>query len=158
MRLAIGIAFVLMLCPVAHAAHWSLKDTLTAIRIADARWPVSPCHAGETITWVTSTAAVYGPQVYGLADVPDCRVWINYPLLLHDSPTPDFLCAVLEHEFGHLDGLAHSDNPHSIMYAGGGLFVPYDCAHAFPARRMCRYLPNTGQLVYARPMVADVCG
>ena len=40
---------------------------------------------------------------------------------------PSYYCALLAHEFGHLSGLPHSTNPHSIMYDPVGGYIPKPC-------------------------------
>lgn len=158
------VLLTLAVCSPAQAGYWSDADVQTAIRVADARWPNSPCAGREALNWVVMPLpAAFEGQAY-----PDgtCRVDINAAAVHSDSSPPDHLCAVLEHEFGHLylgptyyatvnpADPEHSPNPRSIMFTWP-LAVPHDCAKAFPARAMCRYL---GPLdVTVRPMVADTC-
>ncbi|MGH2761398.1 MAG: matrixin family metalloprotease [Thermoleophilaceae bacterium] len=60
---------------------------------------------------------------------PHARAWARSPLLGHDrceivlGPrfhplTPDMQCDVVVHEYGHLAGLPHSDDPASVMRPG----------------------------------------
>jgi hypothetical protein len=44
------------------------------------------------------------------------------------------ICALLEHEFGHLAGMPHSSDPMDVMFEGT---VPWtqDCTRAFPPRK-----------------------
>ena len=44
------------------------------------------------------------------------------------------LCALLQHEFGHLAGRPHTDDPNDVMYEGS---IPWTapCTRAFPPPR-----------------------
>lgn len=162
------IAFCLMaMVGQAHAQAWSLPDTVKAIAVADAHWPASPCHGHEVIQWTDEATLfrdahkAYDPQADLYAQAyPDgsCFVQVAWKTVIAWHPSPDYLCALLEHEFGHLAGLGHSTNMHSVMYPDPIDFpwVPHDCAKAFPARQMCRFL-NNRHWTMLRIMTADVC-
>lgn len=100
--------------------YWSAAEVQQSISIAHAAWPNSPCSGRETVLWdlTDSTGALLGrafPKV--------CTVHIDWPNIVNDkAPAFDsrhliMLCSVLTHEFGHLDGLGHSPDPKSIMFA-----------------------------------------
>lgn len=43
-----------------------------------------------------------------------------------------YLCSVMIHEVGHLNGLGHSSDPRSIMYGGGVTTIPRPCHPGVP--------------------------
>lgn len=137
MRLA-TIVLVLTLCPVAHATPaaaniWATSDVLTAIRVADAHWPQSPCYHQETITWVAELDSTPDEQTAGLTVPGTCAITIAWGAFkAHRAPA--LLCTILEHEFGHAAGLAHSLNPQSVMFADPWVYAP-DCRDALPLGR-----------------------
>lgn len=152
MKALLVVGLFLALATPAGAAHWSVKDTDTAIAVADAHWPGSRCQGIERIDWVTT---IPGPDVVGYAEPATCQVEINWQAILTTAPTPDYLCTIIEHEFGHLAGYEHSTNPLDVMYPT--VVMPaHDCAKAFPAKTVCHYLPKYA-LVKMRPLVERTC-
>lgn len=102
----------------------------SAYRVADAHWPASPCRGREQV----HLAALHGPAgratigpgndnscAVDLASTPQSGAW-----------TQLMLCAVLEHEFGHLSGSAHSRNPADVMFPSTDGHNAQDCVRAFP--------------------------
>lgn len=87
-----------------------------ALAIADARWPLSPCHGREQLVSVTEEqAAAYLPGAVAWSSVDgSCRVFIAWPLLYGEPMR--LKCRLLMHEFGHLAGREHSPNRRSIMF------------------------------------------
>ena len=91
------------------------------LEVARGAWPDSPCRGTETVEVVepdesgalpTSAGLIRptpGLHIIGVA-VPD-RCWVAVSADL----TGYKLCAALVHEFGHLAGVSHSDDPASIM-------------------------------------------
>lgn len=134
-----------------HTARWTDADVKLAAWVADRHWPGAPCQGKEQLAWVNDDqAAELGTELNvsekfaGLAySDGSCRIAVDHQALEASNPTPDYLCAVIEHEDGHLLGLDHSPDSHNVMY--GDLvdeeWVPDDCARAFPPKRMCRYVP-----------------
>jgi hypothetical protein len=122
--LAATIAAALSLAPAATAARPSPAPTTEAIAaVARIPWTTSRCYGRELVQKVDAATinALAGigdaeaqrsaGNVTGLAYPATCTVVILAGL----SPRQE--CTVDEHEFGHLAGLAHSDNPLSIMFA-----------------------------------------
>lgn len=115
------------------AARPSVNDLARAysVRAAEAAWPANRCDGRERVSWDQQLGEYAGVALSG------CRVKI--------APHPDFMwawpytCAVVIHEYGHLAGHDHSDDPTSIMYSGT-LPIPHVCM-ALPkwvARRAAR--------------------
>jgi hypothetical protein len=121
----------------AAPSHSSWFDR--AVAVADAHWPLSPCHGRvsvvsatdeQIVAWTGEASAGAGASVDG-----SCRVFVAWDLW---SARPvRQRCRLLEHEFGHLAGVDHSLNPASVMFPvildlGRG---STDCVRAFPERR-----------------------
>jgi hypothetical protein len=107
--------------------------------IAVAHWGVNPCKGDVTISWAkldpqtNATSTWVNPfQDYGDAkDNSLCSVAFN---VRQDWDWPKF-CSVFVHEFGHLAGNPHSDDPNDVMYAYyTGTNVPA-CEAVSPASR-----------------------
>ena len=89
--------------------------------IALAHWGMNPCKGDVTISWAklpadtNATSTWVNPfQDYGDAkDNSLCSVDFNVRQAW-DWPK---LCSVFVHEFGHLAGNPHSDDPDDVMYA-----------------------------------------
>lgn len=82
--------------------------------VARGLFPQSPCRDREMVAWQDGLLTWPGlPGVYtGLAWEPYCAVMLTRDLL-HDTRA---LCVVVSHEFGHLAGLGHSDDPANLMH------------------------------------------
>jgi len=66
----------------------------------------------------------YRPLPHGyLGYVPggECRIFLSPRFRSFPFTTR---CTILTHEFGHLAGLGHSDNPRSVMYPQPALYQP----------------------------------
>jgi Matrixin len=109
----------------------------TARQIAEAHWNLDPCHGDVSITWAKLPADQNAVSTWlnQYADYGDpdhntqCGVTFN---TRQDWDWPKF-CTVFVHEFGHLAGHAHSDNPDDVMFAYyTGTSVP-ECEPARPA-------------------------
>jgi hypothetical protein len=92
-----------------------------ARQIADAHWGMDPCHADVAITWGvlpvdenarstwTNQFRDYGDPEHNTT----CDVVFNSK---QDWDWPK-LCTVFMHEFGHLAGHDHSEDPDDVMFA-----------------------------------------
>jgi hypothetical protein len=110
--------------------------------IADARYPASPCH-GRTVVMTVAPQRLdrMSPDFKRLhpiaaAQSSTCHVYVAFQRM--HQQLLRFKCRVLMHEFGHLAGLGHSTNPHSVMYP-----ITQDipnnslaCWRAFPERTL----------------------
>lgn len=115
------------------------------IDAARAAWPGSPCEGRETITVLDDgqMLARYGPSPLGLPyggmASEGCNVTMRAAIV--DSGPG---CYVLTHEFGHLAGHPHSDDPRSLMFSAAehpgvtwdAVYEPCDrAAHPMTLRR-----------------------
>jgi hypothetical protein len=85
---------------------------------ARAPWTGSPCAGREVVAVVPNGTLddVTGVRVSARAfQDGSCRLALT-DRVIHD---PVRLCFVLMHEFGHLAGRDHSDNPADVMYGQG---------------------------------------
>jgi Matrixin len=77
------------------------------------------CTAGVQIELGTAATAP-GAGAWAWAEVGGCKLWVNtsnrkaWPL--RDGNLEPW-CNVITHEYGHLRGLEHVDDPHDIMHA-----------------------------------------
>jgi Matrixin len=122
--------------------------TNQARQIADAHWGFDPCHGDIAISWGTLPADqnAISSWLNQHADYGDpdnntqCSVVFN---TLQDWDWPKF-CTVFVHEFGHLAGNPHSDDPDDVMFAYyTGTHLPA-CKAASPAGRRAPTAPRQG--------------
>lgn len=134
---ALLIILILLLLPeVAAADRWRPEVVQRALTVADGHWPDSPCRAAHQIEWMTALQLYErfpdDPYAVARGEVGGCRVWIAWdridPANIYRPGV--FLCAVLEHEFGHNAGLEHSSNPRDPMFPTITFIAP-DCRAAF---------------------------
>src|SRR5215207_223132 len=105
------------------AQRWPVDGVAfqTARQIAVAHWAMDPCHCDVDISWGRLPADENAEstwtnqyQDYGDAEHNTlCSVRFNAK---QDWNWPK-LCTVFAHEFGHLAGNAHSDDPDDVMFA-----------------------------------------
>lgn len=121
-----------------------------ATSVAAAQWPSSPCHGKEKVLWVPQAVLDADHVLRGLAGdalVATCTVRVTATARTWSGPR---MCALLQHEFGHLAGRGHSADPHDVMYSGA---IPWTraCIEAFPPPRArsprwrCRIVPAAGR-------------
>jgi hypothetical protein len=58
----------------------------------------------------TITRADLPPPIVGFANLADCSITVDPP------PFAGAECMVVLHEYGHLLGLSHSEDPNDVMY------------------------------------------
>jgi hypothetical protein len=121
-------------------------------RLAVRHWRVDPCQGEIELRWladaphVNATAAwknAYSP--YGNPEANHtCRITLN-----HEAEfTAPKLCSVIVHEYGHLAGHMHSDDPRDVMApAFRHAFEP--CAGAFANTTRLRGLHFAAGAMYA---------
>jgi hypothetical protein len=119
-----------------------------ARRLADQQWGFDPCQGAITTTWGTLPADqnavstwLNQHQDYGdPAHNTQCSVTFN---TRQDWDWPKF-CTIAIHEFGHLAGNPHSDDPNDVMFAYyAGTNVP-EC-DASPAVSRAPTAPRRGR-------------
>jgi hypothetical protein len=115
----------------------------TAIAVADRYWNASPCDGHVAMTWLA-----YGPRTeearafwtnplayYGYPELnTDCAIVFNSQAWL---PWPRF-CTVVVHEYGHLTGHPHSDDPLDVMAPTTHWTLPACAAIRDPAAQALR--------------------
>lgn len=137
------------------ATYWPAATIAKAIRVADRHWVGSPCSGKEQILWVSAStlATDMGDDGSYLADAAasTCTVHLDAYAIATSAPyaglvcrgsqtctdavaprrySAPFMCTILMHEFGHLDGLDHSPNPNDVMNALSNRIAD-PCAAAF---------------------------
>ena len=103
----------------AQTAPQAWMDNARAM--ADQHWGFDPCQGDVTITWAklpadqNAVSTWLNPHAdYGDPDHnTQCTVTFN---ARQDWDWPK-LCTIAIHEFGHLAGHAHSDDPNDVMFA-----------------------------------------
>jgi hypothetical protein len=149
-------AVTLLAAPTAAAAtapaqQWPVDGPAMqqARQIAVAHWGMNPCKGDVTISWGTlpveenATSMWVNPfqDYYDAKDNTLCSVEFN---VRQDWDWPK-LCTVFVHEFGHLAGNPHSDDPNDVMYAYyTGNNVP-ECEAVSPAESQAPNAPRQGR-------------
>ena len=113
--------------PAAHAAtpakQWPVAGPAMqqARAIAIQHWGMNPCKGDVTISWAklpadTNATSTWVNPFHDFGDPQNnslCSVAFN---VSQDWDWPK-LCSVFVHEFGHLAGNPHSDDPDDVMFA-----------------------------------------
>jgi hypothetical protein len=149
-------AVTLLAAPTAAAAttpaqQWPVGGPAMqqARQIAVAHWGMNPCKGDVTISWArlpveeNATSMWVNPfqDYYDAKDNTLCGVEFN---VRQDWDWPK-LCTVFVHEFGHLAGNPHSDDPNDVMYAYyTGNNVP-ECEAVSPAESQAPNAPRQGR-------------
>jgi hypothetical protein len=149
-------AALLTTASTAHAAtgpaqRWPIDGPAfqAARQIAVEHWALDPCHGDVDISWGKLPAAENAESTWTnqYRDYGDpqhntlCSVTFN---ARQDWDWPK-LCTVFVHEFGHLAGNAHSDDPDDVMfpyYVGTNLPA---CAQVSPAESRAPTAPRPGR-------------
>jgi hypothetical protein len=110
----------------------------TAIAVAERYWNASPCDGDVALTWrpytpVTEDARAYWTNPLAFYGAPElntnCAIVFNSRALL---PWSRF-CTVVVHEYGHLTGHPHRDDPLDVMAPTKRLTLPACAAIPDPA-------------------------
>jgi hypothetical protein len=110
----------------------------TAIAVADRYWNASPCNGDVALTWwayspKTEEARAFWTNPLAFYGAPElntaCAIVFNSQAWL---PWPRF-CTVVVHEYGHLTGHPHSDDPRDVMAPTTRLTLPACAAIPDPA-------------------------
>jgi hypothetical protein len=122
LRFAAAVAAVVLWLPAGAAA--TTRTTRHAISRAREVFPLPWCPSIQIYTDVAQPDEV----AWVFPDEQPCTVYFDESEFksIRDNE-PSYYCALLAHEFGHLSGLGHSSDPHSIMYDPVGGYVPKPC-------------------------------
>jgi hypothetical protein len=136
---AVALAAVALALPTAATADHGvpfLHDELTSyFGVAQAYWgePVPACLANGT-TSIPVHAVLYddpNPDVAARAEQPGCRMWLDRSSWRAMGPVE--ACTIVVHEWGHMVGRAHVDDPFDLM-AEFPARAPRACAALRPTR------------------------
>jgi hypothetical protein len=89
--------------------------------IARATWGGEPCGGQVTISWMDRSPSINASAIWGYAVDLYADPELNVQCQIRFNPAARFdwskFCTVMVHEYGHLSGHAHSEDPHDLMYA-----------------------------------------
>lgn len=121
-KIAIIVGLVFAIVAPARAADLAVPTSdpmMAAARaIAVAHWGTDPCAGNVAISWGTLPENINAhSDWFGMLGQPE--TFINCAIVFNVNADygwdwPKF-CTVVEHEFGHLSGHDHVDDPHDIM-------------------------------------------
>ena len=119
---AVAVAAVALALPVtAYAGETPFldDDLATYFGIAREHWggPIPACVANG-VTTIPAHAVLYDdpdPSVAARAEQPGCRLWVDRGNWRRLAPVE--ACMIVVHEWGHLLGHGHSDDPSDLMAA-----------------------------------------
>lgn len=80
----------------------------------------------EPVAYETMPREPYGPPVNASAQMEGCKIML-WPSYWRRSRSDR--CALMVHEYGHLAGFSHSDDPSSIMYPDPWIGAARRCLH-----------------------------
>lgn len=113
-------AVVLAFAPTTAHAGYKIDH---ARHVAIKRFGVPPCGM-PTLMYADPAryaGGIWHDQLLGAwawADVANCRIVFNNQLPADERfVTPELFCHTYVHEWRHLQGIEHSPDPHSLMYA-----------------------------------------
>lgn len=122
-RACIAALALLALAPAAEAS-WPRVDR--AREVALAWWGETP-ECGQPRTMRSETADIADPRYfYNMAELPPRWIGVGDPIFciihlrrswLATRPSWSYFCRVYIHEYGHVLGRSHSDDPHSMMHS-----------------------------------------
>jgi hypothetical protein len=121
--LAAAIACSALLAPPSAYGAWIERPytspTLTRyLQVAERHWGVpAPTCTGEHGAPVGVIVALYNdpdPDVVAAAEQPGCRIWLDRDFWPRPASKRD--CVTIVHEWGHLLGHGHANDPNSLMF------------------------------------------
>ena len=155
LAVAVAVASLASIAPTASATtpaqQWPVNGPAMrqARQIAVQHWGMNPCNGEVAITWskLAADENATSTWVNPFHDYGDpkgnslCSVAFN---ISQDWDWPKF-CTVFVHEFGHLAGNPHSDDPNDVMFAYyTGKNVPA-CEAVSPAAYQAPNAPRQGR-------------
>jgi hypothetical protein len=85
--------------------------------LAIARWGMDPCGGQVGVTWAHMRAGINARSQWMSTDVHNPGTYTQCSISYNLDVDWDWpkLCTVVEHEFGHLSGHDHVNDPHDVM-------------------------------------------
>lgn len=120
-RRCLALLALLILCPAANAAPFT-PELEMAYNLAIARWGQPTNCMSIELAIVPDDLTEYEGQATQPSEPMPCELWI-----IRRLAAPRMFgraCSVIFHEVGHLNGVGHSDDPHSLMYPNFAFVVP----------------------------------
>jgi hypothetical protein len=101
--------------PVPVPAADSLMSSAHALAVA--HWGVDPCGGQVTVSWAHMGAGVNARSQWMSTNVDDPSTYSDCTISYNLDVDWDWpkLCTVVEHEYGHLAGHDHVNDPHDVM-------------------------------------------
>ena len=137
--LAASCALTLLVAPAARADHGqTVEDPVLAqyMQIAAAHWggqvPQCTGRSGEPITPHAVMGDDPDPAVGAWAELPGCRIWLDSSQWRLPIQPNESFCNLISHEWGHLLGHDHSDDPNDLMSSSWVPRVVSGCASFKP--------------------------
>jgi hypothetical protein len=101
-----------------HGEPYASETFTDYLEVAEAHWgrPAPTCPGPDGVP-IPVHAGLYDdpdPDVSARAEVGGCRIWLDRSFW--PAAPREIDCTIITHEWGHLLGFVHSDDPQSLMF------------------------------------------